>query len=103
MSLSHIMRGKGAPRNSTTSVLVLEKAIDLLAAIAADGGVSSLTALAAQAELAPATAHRIANTLHQQGVLARVGRGRFVPGYRLLTLADASTRNRLLTLLGTPI
>lgn len=102
MALSHIVRGTTDQAPGQASVLVLDKAIDLLAVIAADAGATPLTALAARAGLPPATAHRIAATLQRRGMLARVGRGRFLPGLSLMNLAGPAALNRLIAGLGAP-
>lgn len=58
----------------------LAKGLRLLAAIVADGGRSSLTALAAEAGVPLATAHRLVVTLEAEGFLVRGRKGHYHPG-----------------------
>lgn len=89
--------------NSGAAVQVLDRALALLTAIAADTGRSSLSGLATQLAIAPATAHRIAATLEQRGFIVRVGRGRFMLGAALIGLVGPQAHTQLLTALGAPI
>jgi DNA-binding IclR family transcriptional regulator len=58
----------------------LAKGLQLLRAIVADAGRSSLSAIAAEAKIPLSTAHRLALTLEREGFLTRVRKGYFETG-----------------------
>ncbi|MGE0742142.1 MAG: IclR family transcriptional regulator [Hyphomonadaceae bacterium] len=88
---------------TTPPTLALDKSLSLLSLLVADGGEHTVSALAEQAGLPTATAHRIVATFEQRGFVTRVARGRYLPGPALLRLANAATLNMLLEVAGRPI
>ncbi|MFC7740135.1 helix-turn-helix domain-containing protein [Nocardiopsis composta] len=65
------------------STRTVERALDLLAAVA-DRGEASLTECARLADLAPSTALRLLRTLESAGFVQRDDEGAFRPGHRLI-------------------
>lgn len=88
---------------ATPSLLALDKALSLLSRVVADGGARSVSALAGEAGLPAATAHRMVATFEQRGFLTRVARGRYLAGPALLRLANAGSLNTVLEAAGRPI
>jgi DNA-binding IclR family transcriptional regulator len=66
----------------------LDKSLDLLAAILADGGERPVSAIAAEMGLPASTAHRISAVLLDKGFLASSGGGYRVAGPRLVALGS---------------
>ena len=63
-----------------------DKMLALLDAFSVDAPVWSAEELAARSELSPSTCYRYLKSLHQAGLLARVGSGSYVVGPRVLAL-----------------
>ncbi|CAB4604068.1 MAG: helix-turn-helix domain-containing protein [Actinobacteria bacterium] len=74
--------------NTVGGVGVLDKAVDVLAALEVQP--RSLAELVATTGLPRATAHRLAIALEQHGLVRRDGDGRFMLGTRLLSLGQAA-------------
>lgn len=83
--------------------LALDKSLSLLSLLVTDGGVHSVSALAAEAGLPAATAHRLVATFERRGFLTRVARGRYLAGPALLRLANVVSLNKVLEAAGRPI
>lgn len=73
-------------RNGTPLLSATRRALTMLEAVIADGGVASVSALARATDLPIATAHRQVTTLVADGYLAPVGGGRHIAGPRLRAL-----------------
>ena len=73
---------------SVSGVGVLDKAVDVLAAL--EAGPASLTSLVEATGLPRATAHRLAVALEAHGLVRRDGDGRFTLGLRLVALGRAA-------------
>jgi DNA-binding IclR family transcriptional regulator len=70
------------------SVQSLERAFDLLEALAAEGELG-VTELAARTELVPSTAHRLLATLAKRGYVAQSSlSGRYLLGYKVIEVAS---------------
>lgn len=80
----------------------LEKAVGLLRAIARAGGNASVAMLAAEAGLAPSTAHRLAASLEHQGLIIREKRGHYHIGPTVRELAASAEPRALLARFGRP-
>lgn len=76
--------------DATAGTRTVERALNLLTAVAEGGG--TLTELARAAELSPSTASRLLATLAAQELVRRDDRGRYRAGMRLRRLAAASLR-----------
>ncbi|MGD9979057.1 MAG: IclR family transcriptional regulator [Hyphomonadaceae bacterium] len=83
--------------------LALDKSLSLLSLLVADDGEHSVSALAEEAGVPTATAHRIVATFERRGFVTRVARGRYLAGPALLRLANAATLNKVLEAAGRPI
>ncbi|WP_241527383.1 IclR family transcriptional regulator [Sphingomonas turrisvirgatae] len=81
---------------STTRVLAM------LEAVIADGGRSSVSAVARQTGVPVATAHRQVATLVAEGYLARTTRGAHIAGPRLLTLLHQVDEKQLVVTAAAP-
>lgn len=88
---------------STPPTLALDKALTLLSLMAADEGKRTIPALAREAGLPLATAHRLVGTFERRGYLTRIARGRYLPGLALLGLVAAGSLNTLLAATSRPI
>jgi IclR family acetate operon transcriptional repressor len=88
---------------STPPTLALDKSLSLLSLLVPDGGASTVSALAQQAGVPVATAHRIVATFERRGYLTRFARGRYLPGPALLRLANAATFHGVLAAASRPI
>ncbi len=88
---------------STPPSLALDKSLMLLSVLAADGGTNSVSALAREIGVPPATAHRIVATFERRGFLTRIGRGRYLPGMALLRLTSITTFHSVLAAASRPI
>jgi len=73
-------------RKGTPPIAALSRTLALLEAVIADGGQSSIAALARANSVPPATAHRQVVSLVAAGYLGVSDRGRYIPGPRLLGL-----------------
>lgn len=83
--------------------LALDKSLALLSLLVADSGESSVSALATEAGVPPATAHRIVATFERRGFVTKIARGRYLAGPALLRLANAATLNGVLKAVAQPI
>jgi DNA-binding IclR family transcriptional regulator len=92
---------KGGVTNPPT--LALDKSLSLLSLLVADAGASSVSALATEAGLPPATAHRIVATLERRGFITKIARGRYLAGPALLRLANAASLNGVMKAVAQPI
>lgn len=81
----------------------VERALRLLGAVIVDAGGSSLTTIAANQGLAPATGYRLAATLVHEGMLLPVGRGRYLPGPMLVQFSTNISLRPALIALGRPV
>ena len=75
-------------RRGTPTIASLERALDLLQAVARDAGERNVAAIARAEGIPPASAHRIVLTLERSGFLSAIGRGRFMPGPALFDLTS---------------
>jgi len=73
--------------DTTTSIQVLDRAVQLLDAIATAGVPATLKIVSAETGLHPSTAHRILNALAAHGLVARGGDGAWHLGRKLRDLA----------------
>jgi IclR family acetate operon transcriptional repressor len=73
-----------------SGVQSVTRALDLLEAVAAAGGVSSLADLALDLRLPAATAHRLARTLVEAGYLRQLPDRRYALGEALVALGEAA-------------
>ena len=71
--------------------------------VVADGGASTLAALAREAALPLATAHRLVATMVRSGFLVAAERGRYVAGPTLLLQAGAISFNATMAALARPV
>ncbi len=88
---------------ATPASQTLDKSLSLLAAVIADGGKSSLAALAQSCGLPPSTAHRIVTTLRRRGYIASPGRGCYLPGPALIRLGAAHGLAEILQRVARPV
>lgn len=79
-----------------------QRALVMLERVVADGGESSVSALARAADLPVATAHRQVATLVAEGYLVAIGGGRHIAGPRLRALAAQIDDKQLLAQLAAP-
>jgi len=75
---------------------MLEKGLDLLDQLSRDGGRTDVSVLTRDLALPTSTAYRLLTVLQRQGLLVRVGKGRYLGGARLLDWADATDMARIL-------
>ncbi len=75
-------------RNGTPEVSALRRALALLEAVIADGGLSNLSVIARDLAMPVSSAHRHAATLIAAGYLRPLGGGRHAAGPALARLAD---------------
>lgn len=94
------MRPSTAP--AATSTRAVDRALQLLTAVATDPGGCTLTQLARATELSPSTASRLLATLAGHAFVRRGDDGRFRPGQRLKQLAAATLRQEPLYELAGP-
>lgn len=80
-----------------------DKMLALLDAFSADAPVWSAEALASKFELPPSTCYRYLKSLHQAGLLARVGSGSYVVGPRVLAMDRISRLTDPVYSVGSPI
>jgi DNA-binding IclR family transcriptional regulator len=83
--------------------VVLDKALMLLEAIIADGGQSTLGALADSLALPRATAYRLTAALVDRGLVVTCGQGRYLPGGALMSAFAAVGPRDVLARVATPI
>jgi len=76
-------------RSGTPHISAVERTLDFLEAIVADGGAHNIRILAEAAGLPHATAHRQVRTLIARGYLTSIAKGRHVAGPRLIRLGTA--------------
>jgi IclR family transcriptional regulator, acetate operon repressor len=88
---------------ATPSLRSTEKAFELLQRIVQTGDSRSISALAADLQMPPSTAHRISATLERAGFIMRLRRGHYLPGPVLLRLATFGSLNRVLAAVGPPV
>ncbi len=94
---SHLMR------NGTPQLSSLKRTLAMLEAIIADGGQSSVSALARQISMPIATAHRQVATLVNEGYLTASGGGRHVAGSRLLGLLHQLDEKQVVANVAAPV
>ncbi|RYY25398.1 MAG: IclR family transcriptional regulator [Sphingomonadales bacterium] len=75
-------------RSGTPHIGSLKRVLTMLEAVIADGGRTSIAALARQVDMPTATAHRQVTTLVAEGYLAPSSGGGYVAGRRLLGLLN---------------
>lgn len=92
------MMRKGTPRLGS-----LSRALAMLEAIVADGGVRGVAAIARDGGIPVATAHRHVRSLVEQGYLTRCGRRCHIAGPRLLRLTGALDAEKAVTVAASPI
>ncbi|MDB5899849.1 MAG: IclR family transcriptional regulator [Ramlibacter sp.] len=80
-----------------------DKMLALLDAFGVDAPVWSADELAARFELPPSTCYRYLKSLHQAGLLARVGSGSYVIGPRVLALDRVSRVSDPVYSIGSPV
>jgi DNA-binding IclR family transcriptional regulator len=80
-----------------------DKMLSLLDAFSVDAPVWSAEELAARFELPPSTCYRYLKSLHQAGLLARVGSGSYVVGPRVLALDRISRISDPVYSVGSPV
>ncbi|MDB5955865.1 IclR family transcriptional regulator [Ramlibacter sp.] len=80
-----------------------DKMLSLLDAFSVDAPLWSAEELAARSELPPSTCYRYLKSLHQAGLLARVGSGSYVVGPRALALDRISRSSDPVYSVGSPL
>ena len=90
-------------RNGTPKLGSLSRALAMLEAIIADGGVRSVAAIARAEGVPVATAHRQVRSLVAQGYLTRHGRRCHIAGPRLLRLTGALDAEKAVTVAASPV
>lgn len=86
-----------------TGTKALGRALDLLRSVATDEDRRPLTQHAAALDIPTSTAHRLAATFVDRGLLVRVGRGRYVGGGALADLARQPLRRDSLVAIARPL
>ncbi|MHB8631649.1 MAG: IclR family transcriptional regulator [Candidatus Limnocylindria bacterium] len=98
------MKEATEPRRSRRSVQSVDRALDLLEALAGADGEVSITALAARTKLHVSTVHRLLATLLRRGyVRQNADTSRYYAGAKLATLADGRSRYSELRLAARPL
>ena len=98
------MKEVAEPRRSRRSVQSVDRAIDLLEALASADGEVSITALAARTKLHVSTVHRLLATLLRRGyVRQNPDTSRYYAGAKLSTLAEGRSRFNELRLAARPL
>ena len=93
-----------APKRARRSVQSVDRALDLLEALAAAEGEVSITALAARTTLHVSTVHRLLSTLLRRGyVRQNPETSRYYAGAKLATLAEGRSRFGELRLRARPV
>jgi len=90
-------------RNATPRIGALKRSLAMLEAVIADGGASSVSALARAIGMPVATAHRQVATLVGEGYLAAGPGGGHVAGPRLLGLLHRLDEKQIVTNVAAPI
>jgi DNA-binding IclR family transcriptional regulator len=90
-------------RKGTPSLSSLSRALAMLEAIVADGGVRSVAAVAREQGVPVATAHRQVRSLVEQGYLVRHGGRCHIAGPRLLRLTGALDEGKAVTVAASPV
>ncbi|CAN5406764.1 IclR family transcriptional regulator [soil metagenome] len=80
-----------------------DKMLSLLDAFSVDSPLWSAEELAARFDLPPSTCYRYLKSLHQAGLLARVGSGSYVVGPRVLALDRVSRQSDPVYSVGSPV
>jgi len=92
------------PRRSRRSVQSVDRALDLLEALAGADGEVSITALAARTKLHVSTVHRLLATLLRRGyVRQNPDTSRYYAGAKVATLAEGRSRYNELRLAARPL
>ena len=98
------MKEAADPRRSRRSVQSVDRALDLLEALATAEGEVSITALAARTKLHVSTVHRLLATLLRRGyVRQNAETSRYYAGAKLATLAEGRSRYNELRLAARPV
>ena len=98
------MKETAEPRRSRRSVQSVDRAIDLLEALASADGEVSITSLAARTKLHVSTVHRLLATLLRRGyVRQNADTSRYYAGAKLSTLAEGRSRFNELRLAARPL
>ena len=87
---------------TTPHIQSVGRAFSLLSCLARRGGSESLSALAQDCGLRPATAHRLLSTLQAHGIVVRTSPGGYLLGMGLLELARGATPDVVLSAVATP-
>jgi IclR family acetate operon transcriptional repressor len=92
------------PRRSRRSVQSVDRALDLLEALAGADGEVSITALSARTKLHVSTVHRLLATLLRRGyVRQNPDTSRYYAGAKVATLAEGRSRYNELRLAARPL
>ena len=98
------MKEATEPRRSRRSVQSVDRALDLLEALAGSDGEVSITALAARTKLHVSTVHRLLATLLRRGyVRQNPDTSRYYAGAKVSTLAEGRSRYNELRLAARPL
>ena len=98
------MKEATEPRRSRRSVQSVDRALDLLEALAGVDGEVSITALAARTKLHVSTVHRLLATLLRRGyVRQNADTSRYYAGAKVATLAEGRSRYNELRLAARPL
>jgi len=92
-----------SPPTGTPQIAALHRTLAMLEAVIADGGASSIAALAREAGMPVATAHRQVATLVAAGYLARSAAGAHLPGPKLLGLVHRLDEKQMIARAAAPI
>lgn len=90
-------------RNGTPRIASLGRSLGMLEAILADRAGRSISALACELGLPVATAHRQVATLTAEAFLARLPRGRYAPGPRLLAMLKLVDEKQVIVAAAAPV
>ena len=90
-------------RRGTPLLSATHRALAMLEAVIADGGASSVSAIARKAGLPVATAHRQVKTLAAEGYLTLTATGRYLAGPRLRALLMQVDDKQIITNIAAPL
>lgn len=90
-------------RSGTQKIGSLQRTLHMLEAVLADGGTNAISRIAQQCGIPVATAHRQVVTLVAEGYLRPTGKGRHLPGQRLIALLELVDEKKLIASLARPI